>query len=119
MSETIDTHVAKLIYLLETKYISTPGKLLPLDFAEKAHFFTLDVIGDLAFGESFGAIENDHDPYDFIKTTHAFFPFAIVLGCLPSLISVLHSPMFRWLLPKESDKLGFGAFIACALPPGS
>ncbi|RKL19312.1 hypothetical protein BFJ68_g3586 [Fusarium oxysporum] len=54
LERTIDEHIAKLINLLETKYLSTDKDYRPVDFAQKIQFFTLDVISDLAFGQAFG-----------------------------------------------------------------
>ena len=111
MNTTIDIHIAQLIHLFETKYTSTPDTFRPVDFAQKIQFFTLDVISDLAFGQPFGYVEQDDDVFDFIKITRSFFPVTLVIANIPSLVSLLHSWLFRGALPKESDKFGFGAFI--------
>ena len=115
MERTVDEHIARLVRLLEAHYLSTPQQYRPVDFARKIQYFTLDVISDLAFGHPFGFMEQDADVYDFIKITRDFFPVAVLTGNIPSLVSLLHSPLFRGLLPKASDKLGFGAFIGYAV----
>jgi hypothetical protein len=99
MERTIDMHIAKLVDLLENKYLSTSQHYRPVDFAQKIQFFTLDVI------------EQDDDVFDFIKITKSFFPITLVMANIPAVVSLLHSRLFRGLLPKESDKIGFGAFI--------
>ncbi|KAI8402406.1 hypothetical protein FOFC_17720 [Fusarium oxysporum] len=114
LERTIDEHIAKLINLLETKYLSTDKDYRPVDFAQKIQFFTLDVISDLAFGQAFGYMEQDDDVFDFIKITKSYFPVTLVMANIPSLVSLLHSKLFSGALPKESDKLGFGAFIGVA-----
>jgi hypothetical protein len=111
LERTVDEHIAKLIELIETKYLSTLQRYHPVDFAQKIQFFTLDVISDLAFGQAFGYLEQDDDVFDFIKITRSFFPVALVMANVPLLVSLLHSRLLRGALPKESDKLGFGAFI--------
>lgn len=111
LERTIDAHIARLVDLIETKYISTSREYRPADFAQKIQYFTLDVISDLAFGQPFGYVEEDDDVFDFIKITRSFFPVTLVIANIPSLVSLLHSRLFRGLLPKESDKFGFGAFI--------
>jgi len=111
MEGTIDMEIAKLIHLLETKYISTSQDYRPVDFAEKASFFTLDVISELAFGQAFGYLDQDADVYDYLKITQTFIPIMMVLGDIPYLATALQSKYLRGLLPSESDKLGFGAFI--------
>jgi hypothetical protein len=111
MEGTIETQIARLVELIEKKYLSTTRSYQPMDFAQKAQYFTLDVISDLAFGRAFGYMEQDGDVFDYIKITKAYIPFMLVLANVPSLADLLHSRVFRGALPKESDKLGFGAFI--------
>ncbi|KAM0268743.1 hypothetical protein ACHAPA_004667 [Fusarium lateritium] len=114
LERAVDAQIAKFITLLETKYLSTEEACLPVDFAEKVQFFTLDVISDLAFGEPFGYLENDQDVFDFISITRSYFPVTLVMANLPIVVDLLHSRIFSGLLPKETDKLGFGAFIGVA-----
>jgi len=114
MENSIDMEIAKLIYLLETKYLSTGGDYRPVDFGEKASFFTLDVISELAFGQAFGYLDQDADVYDYLAITKNFIPVMMVLGDIPYLATALQSKYLKGLLPKESDKLGFGAFIGVA-----
>ncbi|KAF2112117.1 cytochrome P450 [Lophiotrema nucula] len=114
MEGTIDARVSKLVALIETKYISTATDYRPMDFAQKAQYLTLDVISDLAFGQAFGYLEKDDDVFDYIKITKSYIPIMLVLANVPSLANLLHSRLLRGALPKESDKLGFGAFIGVA-----
>jgi hypothetical protein len=111
MEGSIDAQITKLVRLVEANYLSTPDSYRPMDFAEKASFFTLDVISELAFGEPFGYLDKDGDVYDYLKMTKTFIPIMVTLGNLPSLANLLHSRLFRGLMPSDSDKLGFGAFI--------
>ncbi|KAI0120747.1 cytochrome P450 [Hypoxylon sp. NC0597] len=111
MESTIDTQILKFIELIETKYLSTPRQYRPMDLGQKGQYFTLDVISALAFGQPFGYLEQDDDVFDYIKITNAYIPIMLVLANVPSLANLLHSRLLRGLLPKESDKLGFGAFI--------
>lgn len=111
MEGSIDLQIANLVHLIETKYVSTSDSYRPIDFSEKASFFTLDVISELAFGEAFGYLENDSDVYDYLKITKTYIPIMMVVANVPSLADLLQSRALRGLLPSESDKLGFGAFI--------
>lgn len=111
MEHTIDQHITRLISLIEDKYLSTHGQYHPVDIARKVQYFTLDVISDLAFGQAFGYMERDDDVFDFIKITRSFFPITLVMANIPFVVTLLHSPLFRGLLPKGSDPVGFGAFI--------
>jgi len=114
MEGTVDKQVAAFIELIDTKYISSGTEYRPMDFSLKAQYFTLDVISALAFGKPFGYLTEDEDLHDYIKITTAYIPFMVTLGSLPWLADLLHSRLMRGLLPKDSDKLGFGAFINVA-----
>jgi hypothetical protein len=111
MEDAINVQIDKLIRLIETKYLSSSHSYRPIDFNEKASFFTLDVISDLAFGQAFGYLERDEDVYDYLKITKSFIPIMMLISNVPSLADLLQSDLLRGLLPSESDKLGFGAFI--------
>lgn len=111
METTIEIEISKLIALIESKYLSTARQYRPMDLGQKGQYFTLDVISHLAFGEAFGYLDQDADVFDYIKITSSFIPIMLVLANIPSLARLLQSRLFRGLLPKESDKLGFGAFI--------
>ncbi|CZR60661.1 related to pisatin demethylase (cytochrome P450) [Phialocephala subalpina] len=82
-----------------------------MDLGEKGQFFTLDVISDLAFGKPFGYLAQDCDPFDYIKITEQYIPAMLVMANLPWLARLTHTRLFASAFPKESDKLGFGAFI--------
>lgn len=111
MEATIETQISKLVHLIETQYLSTAKEYRPMDFSQKGQYFTLDVISDLAFGQAFGYLEQDNDVFDYIKITNTFIPIMLVLSNVPMLAQLLHCRLIRGLLPKQSDKLGFGAFI--------
>lgn len=111
MEETVDNQVANFASLIEAKYISTSQDLSPLDFGEKASFFTLDVISDLAFGQAFGYLEGDEDKYDYLSMSKTAIPFMMAVTDVPVLADTLQSRFFRWILLSEADKAGFGAFI--------
>lgn len=111
MEGTIDAQITKFIELIEKKYTSTGGDYHPMDLGEKGQFFTLDVISDLAFGQPFGFLEKDRDPFDYVKITRGFIPFMIFLCYVPWLASLVQSRPFRGFFPKGTDKIGLGAFI--------
>jgi len=111
MEHTIDENIARLVHLLESKYVSKGTDYRPVDLAQKSQYFTLDVISHLAFGRPFGFLENDRDQYDYIKITDSMMPFMAVVADLPIVTALLQSPLCRGLMPKSTDPLGFGAFI--------
>ncbi len=110
MEGTVDASVAKLVSLIE-KYISTPGDYRPFDLGLKIQYFTLDVISDLAFGKAFGYLENDADVFDYIGISTSIFPFMHTIANVPAIPRFLQSPLMRGVMPKETDPVGFGAFI--------
>ncbi|KAF1845545.1 cytochrome P450 [Cucurbitaria berberidis CBS 394.84] len=114
MEGSIDAQIAQLIHLIETKYLSTADSYQPMNFDEKASFFTLDVISTLAFGQAFGFLTQDGDVYDYLKITKTYIPIMMIIANVPTLADLLQSRFLRGLLPSESDKLGFGAFIGVA-----
>ena len=116
MEATVEKQVAKLVDLIESKYVSTNTGFRPMDFAEKTQYFTLDVISDLGFGHAFGFLEEDRDVYDYIKITKSFVPILATMANVPLVIRVLQSWPLKGLFPKESDKIGFGAFIGLDVP---
>ena len=111
MEGSIDIAVDALVHLIERKYISSHTDYRPMDFGEKAEYFTLDAIGLLAFGELFGYLEKDEDVFDYFKIVRTFLPIMVVLADVPLVARMLQSPFLRPFLPKESDRLGFGAII--------
>ena len=111
MEGSIETQIAKLIELIETKYLSTKHEYRPMDWGVKAQYFTLDVIGELAWGQPMGFLEQDADVFDYIKITMTSVPAMMVVSTYPLLAKLLQSRLFRTLLPKETDKIGFGALI--------
>ena len=111
MEGSVDTQVANFVDLIEKKYISTSSDYRPMDFGEKASFFTLDVISHLAFGREFGYLNTDKDVYDYLSITKSAIPFMMTVADVPALADILQSRIFRGLLPSEADKAGFGAFI--------
>lgn len=114
MESTVDLHISNLVKLIQSKYVSTSDVYRPMDFAQKAQYFTLDVISDLAFSKAFGFLEKDDDVYDYLKLTSGYIPVMLVLSNVPSISNMLHSRFLRWSLPSEHDKLGFGALIGVA-----
>lgn len=82
-----------------------------MNWQDKAAYFTIDVVSELAFGKAFGFLETDSDVYNYIAITQKFIPIMMLAGSFPELAKILHSRLMRSFVPKESDTLGFGAFI--------
>lgn len=111
LEHSIDTNIALLVQLLESKYISTATEYKPVDFAPKAQYFTLDVISELAFGKSFGNLEADDDVSSYIKTMDGTFPMLVLVGAFPWLAQLFFMRPFRSLLPTAKDTVGMGKLM--------
>ncbi|KAK4033209.1 cytochrome P450 [Parachaetomium inaequale] len=114
MEGSVETQIAKLIELIETKYLSTGQDYRPMDWGLKAQYFTLDVISDLAWGRPMGFLEQDTDVYDYIKITTASVRVMLFVSTYPTLARALQSRFLRSILPKETDRVGFGPLIRIA-----
>ncbi|RDW80147.1 hypothetical protein BP6252_04785 [Coleophoma cylindrospora] len=111
---SIDENIANLIRLLEAKYLSTATIYKPVDFAQKAQFFTLDVISDIAFGKAFGYLDTDDDVFSYIKTTEDTIPVMILVGALPWLSQIIQSRLLKSLMPSDKDIYGLGRVMGVA-----
>ncbi|KAF6835612.1 benzoate 4-monooxygenase cytochrome p450 [Colletotrichum musicola] len=106
----IDENVLRFMGLID-KYVAEDK---PFDFGKKAQYFTLDVISDLAFGTPFGDLASDSDVHEYIHTMEENMPNVFLTTVMPSLLSLLSSPLFRSLLPSEKDAIGVGKTIGIA-----
>lgn len=108
MEDDIDDRLLELFGLIEKKYISTDKDFRPMDLSRTMSYFTLDVISSIAFGQAFGFIENDDDPFGYIANLQEFLPAIIVFGAYTELQKILRFPLLKPLLPKSTDKRGLG-----------
>ncbi|ODH49103.1 hypothetical protein GX48_04721 [Paracoccidioides brasiliensis] len=110
LHESIDAQIAKFIWLIESKYLSTDTNLRPVDFARKVQYLTLDVISTLAFGHTFGFLDKDGDLFNYIKTTEESLPVMQMITLLPWLVNVIQSRLFKAFMPSDTDVWGFGGY---------
>ncbi len=111
LDESIDQQIANLIRLIEAKYLTTDTDFRPVDIARKVQYLTLDVISTIAFGRTFGFIDNDGVLFDYIKTTEESLPLIQVIALLPWLLNVLQSPVFKPIRPTSTDAIGLGRIM--------
>jgi hypothetical protein len=108
----IDTHVLNLIRLIRTKYITISSRIKPFDMAEKASFFTMDAISDLAFSHTWGCLENDADVDDWFRSMELFLPLAIRAATIPFISDLFAVPFIsRLAMPSEKDETGPGRLL--------
>ncbi|KAK4161318.1 pisatin demethylase [Cladorrhinum sp. PSN259] len=114
LEEKINANIAALVKLIEKSYLSEPTETKPLDLAKKIQFFTVDSIGDLAFGEPIGFLRTDTDVYDFLKTSAEGFPFLTMLSLFPWLVKLLTLDVMKKYLPSANDSVGMGPIMRLA-----
>ena len=117
VEKRVDRQVVRLIELIDAKYKSTDSSLRLLDFAQKAQFFTVDSISDVALGEPFDDLGRDEDVFNYIGTAEENLPLITQLSALPVLLRILSTYMriVKWLFPASHDKMGLGPMIRCAI----
>ncbi|KAK8134230.1 Cytochrome P450 [Apiospora sp. TS-2023a] len=69
LERDVDKCVAKMVHLIGS-YTDKRGNNT-FDLANKLQFLTLDVIGLVGFGNSFGLLDVDADPHEFVSSTEA------------------------------------------------
>ncbi|KAJ5655537.1 hypothetical protein N7507_007487 [Penicillium longicatenatum] len=111
----IDAEIASLVNLIERKYISTATDVRPIDFAQAAQFWSLDVITSIALGDPFGYLTEDKDMYNFIKILYGELPLATVCSSTPTLGSlVFGSGLVTLIGPTPKDEAGRGRLMGIA-----
>ena len=85
-----------------------------MDLSRTTSFFTLDVISKIAFGETFGFLEHDDDPFGYLANLAQFLPAIIVFGVYTELTNILKAPLIKGALPKSTDKRGLGRVMGFA-----
>ncbi|KAL2135823.1 hypothetical protein VTI74DRAFT_6752 [Chaetomium olivicolor] len=112
--EGTDRALAAWIDLIERKYVSTPDKVTPMDFEEKAHFYALDAIGEIAWSESFENVKEDRDTKGVLAVNDATVPILMAVGNYMTFWRILRTWPFYYLLPNDGDESGFGAMVGHA-----
>ncbi|KAL9081138.1 MAG: hypothetical protein Q9157_000229 [Trypethelium eluteriae] len=114
MESDIDHRLLDLFDLITRKYSSTAQNFRPVDLSRIITYFTLDVISTVAFGQEFGFLKSDSDPFGYIANLKEFLPAIIVFGAYTELQRILRLPIFRAILPKSTDKRGLGRVMGFA-----
>ncbi len=116
LEQDVDDQLLKLFELLNSKYVTQPekGVFVTVDLSQVTNYFTLDVISKVAFGQTFGFLERDEDPFGYLKNLEQFLPAIIVFGVYTELTSILKMPLMKSALPKSTDKRGLGRVMGFA-----
>lgn len=97
--------------LINDRYCSTASDYRPLQFFEKVSYFTLDVIGDVSFGEAFGYLSQDQDLYRYHEIHDSSLPAMNIMSTMPWLARYAQAWPFSKLMPNEHDQIGFGRLM--------
>jgi hypothetical protein len=92
-----------------------------MDLAQKAQFFTIDVITDLATGAPFGDLTSDADQHEYLRTATEAQPAFVMISSVPALTRLLQIPWIgKRLFPTSQDEIGMGKMMGsvnCLLFP--
>jgi len=116
MEQDVDDQLLKLFDLIQSKYITKPeeGIFRIIDVSRETSFFTLDVISKVAFGQTFGFLDKDEDPFGYLENLAKMLPAIIVFGVYTELTKIMRIPLIKAALPKSTDKRGLGRVMGFA-----
>lgn len=116
LEKDVDEQLLKLFDLINARYVTIPeeGVFRTVDLSRVTSFFTLDTISKIAFGQTFGFLERDEDPFGYLKNLEQFLPAIIVFGVYTELTKILKMPLMKAALPKSTDKRGLGRVMGFA-----
>ena len=116
MEQDVDDQLLKLFDLIQRKYVTKPeeGVFRTVDISRETSFFTLDVISKVAFGQTFGFLDKDEDPFGYLENLAQMLPAIIVFGVYTELTKIMRIPLIKAALPKSTDKRGLGRVMGFA-----
>jgi hypothetical protein len=92
------------VKLISRKHITVGSKLKPLDMAQMAFFLTMDVITDVASGQTCGCLEKDEDVFDWFENVEQFLPITIRTATIPWIANLFSIPFVRKMI-MPSDRM--------------
>ncbi|KAI0845522.1 pisatin demethylase [Daldinia vernicosa] len=110
----VDRQCARLVDLIERKFISTSSEYRPLNLTAASIFFAMDCVGDLSYGRPFGCLDEGTDVHKFVKWNEDFFSTAIVISNFHWLTKIFFKPPFNKIYPSTRDVDGVGKYMALA-----
>ncbi|KAK0274395.1 hypothetical protein LTR35_009324 [Friedmanniomyces endolithicus] len=116
LEANVDEQLLKFINLVSSKYVAQPEQDIfrTVDLSQVTSYFTLDVISKVAFGQTFGFLDNDEDPFGYLANLAQMLPAIIVFGVYTELTNIMKLPAVKAALPKSSDKRGLGRVMGFA-----
>ncbi|KAM0811293.1 putative Cytochrome P450 monooxygenase aba1 [Seiridium cardinale] len=116
MEDDIDNKLLDMFKLIDEKYLTSPerNEFRTVDLSRITAFFTLDTISQIAFGQAFGFLGMDDDPFGYLENLAQFLPAIIVFGVYIELTKLMSIPAIKAALPKSTDKRGLGRVMGFA-----
>lgn len=116
LEQDVDDTLLQMHDLIIEKYLNRPaeGIFRICDLGRVTQYFTLDVISKVAFGQTFGFLDNDEDPFGYIANLSQLLPAIIVFGVYTELTNLMKIPALKSALPKSTDKRGIGRVMGFA-----
>ncbi|KAK4569667.1 hypothetical protein LTR86_003432 [Recurvomyces mirabilis] len=110
LESDLDLRITDLLELVRHSY-----KDKPLDIAEVARYFTLDVLSTIAFGRPFGFMSANSDLWDYGKANASFLPMLELIINHPTVQWLIATPLMQKLAaPRHTDTTGIGAALGFA-----
>lgn len=109
----VDRLTRRLIDAIRSRHLSQGGDdLVEVDFAHLIRYFTLDLITDVGYGQSFGFLDGKDDEYRYTEGIEQFEMLVPMLAEIPPLRQLLDSPFIASLLvPSPKAKHGIGRVL--------
>lgn len=77
-----------------------------MGLAQKAQFFTIDFIMDLATNSPFGDLTSDSDQNEYLRTSSEAPPAFVMISSLPALTKIIQIPSIgKLLFPTYQDEI--------------
>lgn len=114
MERRVEAKIMHLKDVIRQRYVCEGDEVKSVDLARLSYYFTLDVITDLSYSESFGFLDAEGDLYNYTKSLDQLLKITGVVSELPILRKIANSPAISYFLrPKFSDKSGLGRLMGC------
>ncbi|KAG6364318.1 hypothetical protein INS49_005918 [Diaporthe citri] len=114
MEKRVEGKISHLKDVLRQRYLSEGDKLISVDLARLAYYFTLDVITDLSYGEAFGFLDAEDDLYNYTRSLDQLLVVTGLFSEIPFLRKINNTFVGDMFKPKFSDKSGMGRLMRIA-----
>jgi hypothetical protein len=82
-----------------------------MDFEQKAHFYSLDVVGEIAYSVPLECVKNGKDNNGVLAINDATVPILMALSNYTNFWRLLRMWPLYLLLPNDGGESGFGAIV--------